>query len=193
MQDSVVELPLTSDLIQPSPTLEQFLAQVEQRAYRTALLTTRKSADALDLVQEAMLQLVQSYRTRSAQEWPLLFQRILQHKIIDWHRQQTREKKWFWQKPQNLDADADEDLLNDIADEREQNPEILLSRAADIQIVLKALETLPLRQRQVFILRAWEGFDVKTCAETMACSEGSVKTHYFRALQTLRQLLTQDQ
>jgi RNA polymerase sigma-70 factor (ECF subfamily) len=169
-------------------SLDRFLAQVEKRAYRTALMTTRRAADALDLVQDSMMHLVQSYRDRSSQEWPLLFQRILQNKLMDWHRQQARAKKWFWQRPADL-TEEDEDEISQLVDEREQDPVELLTRAGDVQLVLAALEVLPLRQRQAFVLRAWEGFDVRATAEAMACSEGSVKTHYFRALQSLRETL----
>jgi RNA polymerase sigma-70 factor (ECF subfamily) len=174
----------------PPLTLDQFLSGVERRAYRSALLSTRKAADALDIVQDAMTQLVQHYRAQPANEWPLLFQRILQHRIMDWHRQQTRTKKWFWQKPPG--SEDDDDVLNQIVDEREQDPAELLARASDVSCVIYALEKLPLRQRQAFMLRAWEGFDVKETAATMECSEGSVKTHYFRALQTLRQHLSEN-
>ena len=183
---------LNATVMELSPlSLEEFLSQVERRAYRTALLSTRKSADALDIVQDAMMQLVQHYRERPANEWPLVFQRILQHRIMDWHRQQTRNKKWFWQKSIDVDED-DEDELNQIVDEREQDPAELLARASDINCVISALEKLPLRQRQAFMLRAWEGFDVNETALTMGCSEGSVKTHYFRALQTLREHLSKN-
>ena len=172
----------------PEP-LEQFLASVEQRAYRSALLTTRKAADALDLVQEAMLQLVQHYSDRDASSWPLLFNRILHNKLMDWHRSQARDRRWFWQAP-SVQLDDEEDLLLNIVDEQSENPAELLVRAGDIQLVLNALENLPIRQRQAFLLRAWEGLDVAQTAAAMGCSEGSVKTHYFRALQFLRAALS---
>lgn len=167
--------------------LDAFLAASERRAYRMALLATRRSADALDIVQDAMLQLVQHYRQRSAQEWPLLFQRILQNRILDWHRQQTRQRRWFWIAPA---AEEDEDdPIAQIVDSRENNPAELLQRAGDIETVLKVVEQLPLRQQQAFLLRTWEGLDVAETAAAMQCSEGSVKTHLFRALQTLRAAL----
>ncbi|MFO1387552.1 RNA polymerase sigma factor [Cellvibrio sp.] len=177
-----------SDVKTLALSLDDFLRQVERRAYRTAMLSTRRSADALDIVQDAMTKLVQHYRDRSSAEWPLLFQRILQHRIMDWHRQQTRQKKWFWQSTPEFE-DEGEDIINSVVDEREQDPAELLARASDVQRVISALEQLPLRQRQAFMLRAWEGFDVAETASAMECSEGSVKTHYFRALQTIREYL----
>lgn len=186
MTATIIDLPKDAK----AQSLETFLAGVELRAYRTALLTTRKASDALDIVQDAMLQLVQHYSGKDASTWPLLFQRILHNKVMDWHRHQSRQRRWFWQ-PQTISLEDDEDNpLASMTGEAEQDPAELVARAQDIEIVLSSLEIMPIRQRQAFMLRAWEGLDVSTTASVMGCSEGSVKTHYFRALGFLRSALT---
>lgn len=167
--------------------LDQFLASVERRAYRSALLSTRKPEDALDIVQEAMLKLVQRYSDHDPASWPLLFQRILQHAIIDWHRQDARRRQRFWNPTADEESEGDE--LDQLIDEASRCPSDQLANSQDMDTVISTLEALPVRQRQAFLLRAWEGFDTATTAEIMDCSEGSVKTHYFRALQTLKQAI----
>ncbi len=172
--------------------MEQFLASVERRAFFTARLATRHEQDALDIVQDTMLRLVRSYAHRPQEEWPALFNRILHNRMMDWHRQQTRQRRWmFWERPDWKDEESS-DWTDQVVNSRDENPERLLEQARDMETVKSALEQLPFRQQQAFLLRIWEGLDIAASAAIMECSEGSVKTHLFRALASMRKALGED-
>jgi RNA polymerase sigma-70 factor (ECF subfamily) len=166
--------------------LSQFLAGVEVRAFRMAQAALRHEDDALDAVQDAMLQLARAYSDRPAEEWKPLFYRILENRIRDMQRRRTvRNRVMSWLP---FRSDPDEDEPDPIAEAASDEP--LPMRRLEIEEAMAALEkalgTLPRRQQQAFLLRTLEGLDVAQTARAMGCSEGSVKTHYFRALQTLR-------
>lgn len=166
--------------------LEQFLKQVEKRAYRMAYIATSNVDDALDIVQDAMLILASKYSNRRQEEWPPLFFRILQNKIRDFYRRQKVRnvfQNWFY----SDDEDVNDDPIQMIADDKVHDPIRKISGEKDIAQLEEALKTLPVRQQQTFLLRAWQGLDVKQTAEAMSITTGSVKTHYSRALQALRE------
>ena len=65
-----------------------------------------------------------------------------------------------------------------------------MARAAEIgDHVRRALDVLSDTQREVFVLRHYEGFQLADIAETLGCSVGSVKVHLFRAVRKLRREL----
>jgi len=151
-----------------------------------AQIATGHDDEALDLVQEAMLKLVERYGMRDEAEWGPLFHRILQSKIRDWYRRTKVRSRWRLWLGRDEDGEEAGDPLDAIAD--------TTTPTADHQLKIKeasaaldaALRTLPFRQQQAFLLRAWEELDVAQTAAAMGCSEGSVKTHYFRAIHALR-------
>ena len=153
-----------------------------------AQMATRDADDALDLVQDAMLKLVQRYGTHAEQEWGPLFHRILQSKIRDWYRRnavRNRWRSWF-----GTGHDEDEhNPLEAIPDTASPDAMQQVAQKRAAQAVEVALRALPLRQQQAFLLRVWEEYDVAQTARAMGCSEGSVKTHLSRAIRTLRQRL----
>jgi RNA polymerase sigma-70 factor (ECF subfamily) len=135
-----------------------------------------------------MFKLVQRYARRDGQEWGPLFHRILQSRIRDFYRRnlvRNRFRVWFG----SSDEEQDDDPLENQPDLNGNDPLQAIEAdqfGADLE---QAIRQLPYRQQQAFLLRAWEGLNVTDTARAMNCSEGSVKTHYSRAVHTLRDKL----
>jgi RNA polymerase sigma-70 factor (ECF subfamily) len=175
------------DALESATTLDRFLASVERRAFRIAQMAVRDRDDALDIVQGAMLRLARSYARRPSEEWKPLFYRILYNGIRDFQRRRSVRSRIFgmlpgqWSNDDEAPADPFEQVASDMPEPSRQ----LMADEA-MQRLEVALGHLPQRQQQAFALRCLEGMDVAETAAAMGCSEGSVKTHYFRALQALR-------
>ncbi len=172
----------------PPQDLPGFLAGIERRALMLARIGLRDNEEALDAVQDAMLSFVRSYASHAAAEWPPLFHRVLESRIRDrQRRRKVRDRFRVWFKSGNDSGEERAaDPLEQVADPREAGP---LQHAADRDTrsaLSAAVEALPRRQRQAFVLRVWEGCDVRATSRAMGCSEGSVKTHLARALAALR-------
>ncbi|ATO19911.1 RNA polymerase sigma factor [Acinetobacter sp. LoGeW2-3] len=166
--------------------LKNFMQDVTGRALVMMESATQgQHGIAMDLVQEAFISLHKSYADRSTEEWYPLFYTILNNKLQDWRRKEARRSQPFsFFKKVQLDDDDSE--LNDVVDEATPSPLDFLDQAVTAEEIQQAIAQLPVRQQQAFMLRAWEGFDTHTTAQIMNCSEGSVKTHYHRAIQGLR-------
>lgn len=168
-------------------SMDEFLQTIEVKAYRIALFAVGEHADALDLIQDSMIKLVTKYEDRPATEWKPLFYRILQNRIRDFHRYQKVRSLVHMFKPAKEDEEAQD--IPDIAPHPDVLPEMSLDKHQQQTTVLAKLESLPAKQQQCFLLRSWEGLSVAETALAMGCSEGSVKTHFFRAVTKLRELL----
>jgi RNA polymerase sigma-70 factor (ECF subfamily) len=151
-----------------------------------ARIALNDSQDALDVVQDAMFKLVKNYRKRDSQEWPKLFQRILHNCINDRFRGSGLRARFFTMF--NSAEDLDRALAYAPAPEAIHPPRIHENEHLG-KTLEEAIRKLPARQRQAFLLRAWDGCSVRECAQLMQCSEGSVKSHYARAQQHLRDRL----
>lgn len=162
------------------PALDAFLKSIEKRAYKITVFAINDRDEALDLLQNAMIKLVRNYSSHPESTWTLLFYRILQNEIRDWQR-----KSWFRKLFDFNENQADQ--LQDVSSH--SHPDQLMEQDALNKKIQVAIGQLPFRQQQTFLLRTFEGLDVKQTALAMSCSEGSVKTHYSRAVQFLREAL----
>jgi len=172
--------------------MEEFLASVERRAFRMAQISTGNSEDALDVVQDTMFIWMRKYSEKPEEEWRPLFFRILQNKIRDWHRKNNTRKRWrVWLQPWGKHDEEEhvENPIDRLADPTASDMGDQMILGHSMEALEGSLATLPLRQQQAFLLRAWEEMNVHETAAVMRCSEGSVKTHYSRAVHALRNLL----
>ncbi|MDP2070228.1 RNA polymerase sigma factor [Methylotenera sp.] len=168
--------------------LSDFLENVERRAFKQTAYAVRDDHAALDIVQDSMMKLAEKYGDKPAIELPMLFQRILQNTMRDFWRRQKVRNLWttllssFGSNEDGEDRDPLDTI--DVEDDSDE-PSAQLERSQTIKLIENALEKLPARQREAFVLRYWEEMDVAETAEIMGCSDGSVKTHCSRAVHAL--------
>ncbi len=169
-----------------SAALNRFLAGVEKRAFFMANAAVSNDADALDIVQDAMMTLATKYAHKAEGEWKPLFYRILRNRITDFHRRNSVRRRLFGWLPFHNDEAPELDPVAAAPGPETVEPvrrKVLDDATARL---LELVEALPPRQQEAFLLRALEGLSVAETAQAMKCSEGSVKTHYSRAVHGLR-------
>ncbi len=171
------------------------MESVERRAFKQAIFAVRDEEAALDIVQDAMLKLAEKYGDRPDDEYPMLFQRILQNTIRDYYRRSKVRSMWTtllsaFTPDDEDDYDPLETLAADEDETGPRTPESKLQQAQTLNLIDDEIKKLPARQREAFLMRYWEDMDVAETAAAMGCSEGSVKTHCSRATHALAAALS---
>jgi RNA polymerase sigma-70 factor (ECF subfamily) len=169
--------------------LSDFLEAVERRAFKQTAYAVRDDHAALDIVQDAMMKLATKYADKPLAELPMLFQRILQNTMRDYWRRQKVRNLWTTLLSSfggSAEGGDERDPLEtiDVEDDSDE-PHAQLERSQTIKLIELAIQKLPARQREAFVLRYWEEMDVAETAKIMGCSDGSVKTHCSRAVHSL--------
>lgn len=176
--------------------LSEFLKSVEKRAFKRSVYHVRDDEAALDIVQDSMMKLAESYGDKPAAELPMLFQRILSNTTLDWFRRRKTRNAVFsnFSDFDAAGATEDFDILETLGSQSDsvqtESAQDSTERAQTLQQIEQQVQELPARQREAFLLRYWEELDVAETAAVMGCSEGSVKTHCSRAVQALGKALS---
>lgn len=158
---------------------------MERQAFVMARSMTGDAEEAMDIVQDAMFRFVRRYTRRPIDEWRALFFRILVNRSRDFHRRNAVRSRVMslFRREDSLDP------VDVAPGPRAQEPGVAAAGQEAMAALEEAMAALPARQREAFALRCLEGLDVAATAAIMGCSDGSVKTHYFRALSALRERL----
>ena len=165
-----------------SRQFDHFLKGVQNKAFAQAEYAVGDRDEALDIVQDSMMKLAKNYIDKPEAEWPMLFQRILQNKIRDWYRKQKVRRIIFWWEQYQDEGQGAPELLAT----NQSSPVGDVSSDQTLEMLDKEVKSLPLRQQHVFMLRAFWGHNIEETAGILGCTAGTVKTHYSRAINTLR-------
>jgi RNA polymerase sigma-70 factor (ECF subfamily) len=141
-----------------------------------------------------MMKLAEKYGDRPPEEFPMLFQRILQNGIRDHYRRTKVRSTWTTLFSAMSPKDEEEfDPLESMEVENTSKlantPHGQMEQADTLATIEAEIRKLPPRQREAFLMRYWEDMDVAETAAAMGCSEGSVKTHCSRATHALSSVL----
>ena len=150
-------------------------------AYNLARWLTRNTQDAEDVVQEAYLRAFRffgGFHGGNARTWLL---KIVRNTCYTWLHQNRAHQ---------ATAPFDEQVHTDVAES--QNPETLLLRKADGQLLNQALEELPATFREVLVLLELEGLSYKEIAKVLGIPIGTVMSRLARARHRLRESLSRD-
>ena len=154
------------------------------------MFAVRNEESALDIVQDSMMKLAGKYGDRPAEEFPMLFQRIMQNTIRDFYRRSKIRSLWTsllssFSGEEDENHDPLETLQAESGSYNAGTPEDQVSKTQLLVLIEEEIKSLPPRQREAFLMRYWEDMDVAETASAMGCSEGSVKTHCSRATHAL--------
>lgn len=162
------------------------VALLQRRALRIAYHYLRDAADADEAVQDAFVKVflhIEQYREELS--FDVWFMRILVNACLDRLKSRTRQQRWI---AAPLDDAHDERPVEQAAGTAPSTEHELLARERWGQ-VLKAVATLPDRQRMVFTLSHLDERTAAEISEATGMSPATVRVHLFRAIRKLRGLL----
>ncbi len=159
----------------------EFLRRYREPVYRLVRGTIRDGEEAFDVTQEVFVAAFAALK-RYDRERPfkLWISRIAINKCRDWARR--RAVRAFFTRAAPIDDAFD--LAGDNA-----SPETEAGDRAELKRVSAAIAELPVKLREVLILRAIEGMTQAESADALGVTEKTVETRLYRARLALTDIL----
>jgi RNA polymerase sigma-70 factor (ECF subfamily) len=158
------------------------VTRYQRRFFRLAYSYLRNQEEALDAVQEAFIKIYRGRASWEPRATPFTWAyRIVANHCIDLLRKR-RGDTW------SID-DTEEGETRDI---RDSGAVDALRAQVDREEAVRmrnAIALLPVRQREIIVLRHYEGLSLQEIAHAQDCALGTVKSSLHRALANLKEIL----
>lgn len=183
--DNAFIIPATSvEVVRGIPVkdFDEIVRHHQRRVYRV-LYVLLADADAADtLTQECFLR---AYRKRASFRGECRVDTWLLRIAVNLARDHRRnQRSSFWKRLVGLESGTGE-VAEKVSDPR-GSPERIVLAQHQLQAVWAVARTLPPQQRAIFLLRFAEDMTLAEISSVMDLRTGSVKTHLFRAIRTIR-------
>jgi RNA polymerase sigma-70 factor (ECF subfamily) len=145
------------------------------RRHRKELLlfASQRAGDAAeDLVQESFLRLMQHPQPHTIENPRAYLYKLTANSVVDHHRKMAVREKYH---------EYQEDFDN--LPSATPGPEITVHHAQLLQQCLKALDTLPVMQRNIFLLHRFDGMSYPEIAKLLRISHATVERHFAAAIE----------
>jgi len=164
---------------------DTLFTRYQKRTYRLVQRFISNREDALDLTQDAFIRAYQGLGDFKSQcQFYSWLYRITVNLCIDFLRKKSRSEVLLY------DSDESGELpMANIPDPRSESPAKAVENKELRTHIRKAVRRLPPKQRQIFILRHWDGLSLKDIAAVVGRSDGTVKAHLLHAHRNLRKHL----
>lgn len=169
MRKAVVEKAINGD----AKSLETLLKKHYQQLYKTAFLYVKQESDALDIVQDAVIKIINNIRTL---EYPEYFSTWAVRIVIFTSLDYLRKHKVF---------------LDDIDESEALNWEEALSREAELDIH-EGIRRLPQHLQEITILHYFFGKKLKEISEVSGEPLGTIKYKLYEARKMLKEYLEEE-
>jgi len=142
-------------------------------ALRLARWLTRNEHDAEDVVQESSLRAFKYFHSFAGGNGRAWFLRIVRNTCVLWRMQSRHSSEPYDEEQHSGEGEA-------------FDPEALLLRSEDVDLIDRSMKHLPARYRELLVKRELQGLSYQELAEAMDIPMGTVMSGLSRARQAFR-------
>jgi RNA polymerase sigma-70 factor (ECF subfamily) len=171
----------------------ELIHRYQPKAYAIAFhLCSEESDEVRDVTQEAFLKAIRSIKKfRGQASFSTWFYRIVVNTCRDFLRRKRKKERLFplWQAKPHGNEVSQEKSKEQPDSKGHNNPMTVFTGKQLTHDVRNALRALPDKQRMVFQLKVLNEMTIREIAQVTGSSEGTIKSHLFRATHSLRNVL----
>lgn len=178
MHEANIDFALIKDFVEGNESAFNRLAvKYQDKIYWHARRMTGNHLDADEIVQEVLLVLYNKLKTFEYKS-----------SLYTWIYTITNTRSINYLRKKNLKSLFS---LDDILNKKSEDKDVIdnLEVKQKLEKIEKALQKIPIKQREVFIMRNYDELSYEEISEITGKSVGALKANYFHALNKLKELI----